>query len=117
MWLQHIKAIQYIVLSFAGIIGASGSANTAAILDAISGTDVPVLAPFATYPDLSQFTNFYRLTHSEDVQIHVRCANMHQKNSGSRSQGWVVWAILSFSYYIGTASASTVTPKQLRSLT
>ena len=96
-----MRAIQYIVLSLAGIIGASGSANTAAILDAISGTHVPVLAPFATYPELSQFTNFYRLTHSEDIQIQVTYANMHQNNSGSRPQGWGGWVgwgeLLSFS--------------------
>lgn len=52
-----------------GIIGTSNSETTRAILETIFGTNVPVLSPFATYPDLGRFSNFYRTTPSDDQQL------------------------------------------------
>lgn len=52
-----------------GIIGTSKSETSSAVLETISGTKTPVLSPFATYPDLGRFSNFYRTTPSEDQQL------------------------------------------------
>lgn len=63
-----------------GIIGTSKSETTAAVLETISGTNIPVLSPFATYPDLSRSWNFYRTTLSEDQQLEAIVAYLQTVN-------------------------------------
>ncbi|KAK3587574.1 hypothetical protein CHS0354_004866 [Potamilus streckersoni] len=51
-----------------GIFGPSRSQTAEGVLDALAGMDLPVISPFATYPDLSKYSNFLRTTHSDESQ-------------------------------------------------
>ncbi|KAL5014216.1 hypothetical protein ScPMuIL_008486 [Solemya velum] len=54
-----------------GIIGPTSSQATEAVLHMLNGTSVPVLAPYATLPELSRYSNFLRTTPSDMQQVKV----------------------------------------------
>lgn len=52
-----------------GIIGAGGSKTTEAMLYALQGSEVPVLGPYATFHNLSRYSNYYRTIATDDKQV------------------------------------------------
>lgn len=56
---------------YLGILGASYSTTTQQVLSMVENTDIPVVSPFATYPDLRNSKNFFRTIPSDEDQVQV----------------------------------------------
>lgn len=52
-----------------GIISATRSNNTEDLLNALRGTSLPVISPYATFDSLTRYSNFFRTVPSDRVQI------------------------------------------------
>jgi ABC-type branched-subunit amino acid transport system substrate-binding protein len=54
---------------FVGIIGPSRSSTSEKVLSVVKNTDIPVISPYATFPDLRNSQNFLRTIPSDDDQV------------------------------------------------
>ncbi|XP_053378341.1 uncharacterized protein LOC123530210 isoform X2 [Mercenaria mercenaria] len=61
-----------------GIIGASNSITTEAMLYALRGSQLPVIGPFATYYNLTRYSNYYRTVPTDLQQIQATAKVLHQ---------------------------------------
>ena len=54
---------------YLGIIGPSRSSTSEKVLSVVKNTDIPVISPYATFPDLRNSQNFLRTIPSDDDQV------------------------------------------------
>lgn len=55
-----------------GILGTSRSQTSDSVVKLLSGTNIPLLSPLASLPDLNNYDNFLRTTPNDAEQVKVR---------------------------------------------